>query len=67
MTIPDTQVRPDRDVCDSVVIAESLRRPDRFAEIFDRYFADIHRYVERRLDTEAADEIAYPADAGLRT
>jgi RNA polymerase sigma-70 factor, ECF subfamily len=26
--------------------------------IFDRYFAEVHRYVERRLGTEAADEIA---------
>ena len=32
--------------------------PQRFAVIFDRYFPEVHRYVERRLGTEAADDLA---------
>jgi RNA polymerase sigma factor (sigma-70 family) len=58
VTIPEIEVCAGSDVDDGVIIAESARQPDRFAVIFDRYFADIHRYVERRLGTEAADEIA---------
>jgi RNA polymerase sigma factor (sigma-70 family) len=55
---PGTEVCADRSADDGVIIARSVRHPETFAEIFDRYFADVHRYVERRLDTEAADEIA---------
>ena len=60
MTFPDTEVRADvvGEADDATVIAESLARPERFAVIFDRYFAEVHRYAERRLGTEAADEIA---------
>jgi DNA-directed RNA polymerase specialized sigma24 family protein len=36
----------------------SLRDPDRFGVIFDRYFTEIHGYVARRLGDEAADDIA---------
>jgi RNA polymerase sigma factor (sigma-70 family) len=58
VTIPEIEVCADRSVEDGVIIAQSVRQPDRFALIFDRYFAEIHRYVERRLGTEVADEIA---------
>lgn len=58
MTIPEIEVCADRDVHDAVIIARSVRHPETFAVIFDRYFAEVHRYVERRLGTEAADEIA---------
>ncbi|HEY2576975.1 MAG TPA: RNA polymerase sigma factor [Streptosporangiaceae bacterium] len=39
-------------------IEMSVRDPDRFGAIFDRYFGEIHRYVARRLGDEAADDIA---------
>src|SRR5690242_6968914 len=29
-----------------------------FGEIFDAYFAEIHRYVARRLDRDIADDVA---------
>ncbi len=59
MTFPETQLRAATGgTGDAAVIAGSLAQPERFAVIFDRYFAEVHRYVERRLGTEAADEIA---------
>jgi RNA polymerase sigma-70 factor (ECF subfamily) len=38
--------------------SQSWRRPERFAVIFDRYFAEVHRYIERRLGTDMADDLA---------
>jgi RNA polymerase sigma-70 factor (ECF subfamily) len=58
VTFPETRARADGDIDDAAIITESLRQPERFAVIFDRYFAEVHRYVERRLGTDAADEIA---------
>ncbi|ORT57603.1 RNA polymerase sigma factor [Streptomyces sp. CB03238] len=42
---------------DSTVIADSLDRPEAFAELYHRYAADIHRYATRRLGDAAADDI----------
>lgn len=64
--------RPDEDVprgapappapspseTDAAVIRSSWQEPERFAAIFDAYFADVHRYVERRLGRDAADDLA---------
>ena len=47
-----------RDNADSAVIAESLHRPERFAAIYDRYFAEIYRYVAGRLGPDVADDLA---------
>jgi RNA polymerase sigma factor (sigma-70 family) len=58
VAFPEVGVRPAGEVDDAAIIAESLAQPERFAVIFDRYFAEVHRYVERRVGTEAADEIA---------
>jgi RNA polymerase sigma-70 factor (ECF subfamily) len=44
--------------CDAEVIRLSLSDPERFAEIFHRYFAAIHRYASARLGAGAADDIA---------
>ncbi|AWS40120.1 RNA polymerase sigma factor [Streptosporangium sp. 'caverna'] len=44
--------------CDAEVIRLSLSDPERFAEIFHRYFAAIHRYASARLGVSAADDIA---------
>jgi RNA polymerase sigma factor (sigma-70 family) len=43
---------------DARELASSLRDPERFGLIFDRYFAEIHGYIARRLGRDAADDIA---------
>jgi RNA polymerase sigma-70 factor (ECF subfamily) len=43
---------------DADYIAESGRRPERFAVLFDRHFAAVHRYLARRAGREAADDLA---------
>jgi RNA polymerase sigma factor (sigma-70 family) len=43
---------------DAIVIERSLRRPERFAAVFDRHYAAIHGYVERRLGAALADDVA---------
>jgi RNA polymerase sigma-70 factor (ECF subfamily) len=47
---------PDDD--DGWVLEASVQDPDRFAEIFDRYFGQVHGYVARRLGTDVADDVA---------
>lgn len=41
---------------DADVIARSVRSPELFAIVFDRYHAVIHAYVARRVGREAADD-----------
>ncbi|MFF0572857.1 RNA polymerase sigma factor [Streptosporangium saharense] len=48
---------PSRETEDARAIEESLRLPERFAVLYDRYFPDIHRYVAGRLGTQAADDL----------
>ena len=43
---------------DAETVERSRERPELFAEIFHRHFAEIHRYVARRLGADAADDIA---------
>jgi len=43
---------------DGRVLEASVREPDRFTLIFDRYFAQVHSYVARRLGTDIADDLA---------
>jgi len=47
--------QPDED--DAAIIAHSLRRPDRFAAIFDRHATHIERYLARRLGAQVADDL----------
>jgi RNA polymerase sigma factor (sigma-70 family) len=49
---------PDAPLEDAAVLQASGREPERFAEIFHRYFAEIHGYVARRLGADLADDIA---------
>ncbi|TQN28490.1 RNA polymerase sigma-70 factor (ECF subfamily) [Haloactinospora alba] len=49
---PDVQHTTDADI-----IARSREAPEAFAELFDRYADDIHRYTARRLGSEAADDL----------
>jgi RNA polymerase sigma factor (sigma-70 family) len=43
---------------DASVIASSLAEPERFAEIFDRHFATVFRFAERRVGRDQASEVA---------
>ncbi|GAA3931256.1 RNA polymerase sigma factor [Actinomadura viridis] len=43
---------------DAAVIVASRDDPERFSEIFDRYFVEIHRYVASRLGAASADDAA---------
>jgi RNA polymerase sigma-70 factor (ECF subfamily) len=52
---PGSHAAADRD---AAVVAESLHRPERFAAIYDRYFAEIYRYVAGRLGPDVADDLA---------
>src|SRR6266545_2367026 len=57
-TRPDSARAPRERPADAVVIEWSLREPERFARIFDRYYAEIHGYVARRLGRSRADDVA---------
>jgi RNA polymerase sigma-70 factor (ECF subfamily) len=43
---------------DAVVLARSVREPDQFAGIYDRYFGEVYRYVAGRLGRDVADDLA---------
>lgn len=43
---------------DTAIIRRSLREPECFARVFDRYYAAIHGYVARRLGESLADDLA---------
>ncbi|MGN9914467.1 RNA polymerase sigma factor [Phytohabitans sp. LJ34] len=43
---------------DAETVRRSLGTPDEFAALFERHFADVHRYAVRRLGETAADDIA---------
>ncbi|MFI0410525.1 RNA polymerase sigma factor [Actinomadura sp. 3N508] len=55
---PLTADPPMGRVDDSAVLRSSLREPERFGEIFDAYFAEIHGYAARRLGPDAAADVA---------
>jgi RNA polymerase sigma factor (sigma-70 family) len=43
---------------DGDAIVASLAHPEVFAVVFDRHFSAIHRYLQRRVGREAAEELA---------
>jgi RNA polymerase sigma factor (sigma-70 family) len=53
----DPDPAPDPDLADSDAIRESLRRPERFAVLYDRYAAALHRYAGRRVGDDVADDV----------
>ncbi|WP_329519126.1 RNA polymerase sigma factor [Spirillospora sp. NBC_01491] len=53
MTAPPETDRAD----DAALLAASVRDGDSFTAVYDRYFADVHRYVAGRLGTQAADDV----------
>jgi RNA polymerase sigma-70 factor (ECF subfamily) len=50
-------VRRNRTDDDATVIAASVTDPERFAVIYDRHAAAIHRYLARRLGAQIADDL----------
>jgi RNA polymerase sigma factor (sigma-70 family) len=42
---------------DAAVLAESLRKPERFGHIYDRHFPGIYRYIDSRLGPDEADDL----------
>jgi RNA polymerase sigma-70 factor (ECF subfamily) len=44
-------------VSDDAVLAESLRQPERFGQIYDRHFPGIYRYIASRLGAGEADDL----------
>jgi RNA polymerase sigma-70 factor (ECF subfamily) len=45
-------------VTDAMLVERSWREPERFADVFDRYYDRIHGYVTRRLGAGLADDVA---------
>jgi RNA polymerase sigma factor (sigma-70 family) len=43
---------------DAALIERSRHEPDQFAVIYDRHFAEIYRYVARRIGGQVADDVA---------
>ena len=43
---------------DAELLARASRQPDLFGIVFDRHFATIHRYLERRVGRDGADELS---------
>jgi RNA polymerase sigma factor (sigma-70 family) len=49
---------PEPGPADADLIERSWDRPERFADVFDRYYRAIHGYVSRRLGPALADDLA---------
>ena len=50
---------PDRRLsADGIAIARSLRNTEAFAEVFDRHFASVYRYLARRAGRDVAEDLA---------
>ncbi|WP_049560627.1 RNA polymerase sigma factor [Nonomuraea sp. SBT364] len=58
MTAPPEVSDPPVAADDAAVIKESVREPERFAVLYDRYVEEIYRYLAARLGPEAADDLA---------
>lgn len=53
MTASSSRVHED----DARLVELSLRDPDSFGMVFDRYFTEIHGYAAKRLGRDAADDV----------
>lgn len=47
-----------RELDDAAIVARSVREPDQFAVIYDRYFGEVYRYLAARLGRGLADDLA---------
>src|ERR1700758_5399875 len=45
------------ELADAAAIRESLDQPERFAVLYDRYAAALHRYAGRRVGDDVADDL----------
>lgn len=54
----DVVTRAVLEADDAELIAQSVLEPDRFAAIYDKYFAEVYRYVAGRLGRDIADDLA---------
>ncbi|MFF5263438.1 RNA polymerase sigma factor [Actinomadura viridis] len=54
---PDLDDALDGDLDDGRLIERSLREPERFAVLFDRYADRVHRYLVRRVGPAEADDL----------
>jgi RNA polymerase sigma factor (sigma-70 family) len=43
---------------DAEILARASKQPELFGIVFDRHFAAIHRYLQRRVGGDAADELS---------
>ncbi|MGI5167637.1 RNA polymerase sigma factor [Spirillospora sp. CA-253888] len=57
MTVAVRRAESAGDVADADLIEASLADPERFAALFERHHAEIHRYAARRIGTVAADDV----------
>jgi RNA polymerase sigma-70 factor (ECF subfamily) len=48
---------PDTAPTDAELLATSVRDGDRFTAVYDRHYADIHRYVAGRLGPQPAEDV----------
>ncbi|WP_235994866.1 RNA polymerase sigma factor [Nonomuraea montanisoli] len=54
---PRTETSGPGQAEDSAIIQASLHEPERFAELFNRHAAVLHRYVVRRLGPDQAEDV----------
>jgi RNA polymerase sigma factor (sigma-70 family) len=50
-------VPAERGPADNAIVERALSEPEAFTALFDRYADDVHRYVVRRLGSDAADDV----------
>jgi RNA polymerase sigma-70 factor (ECF subfamily) len=53
-----TRSHPAPEASDAALIERSWREPAQFAELFDRYYAQVYGYAARRLGESLADDVA---------
>uniref|UniRef100_UPI003F495D40 RNA polymerase sigma factor n=1 Tax=Nonomuraea bangladeshensis TaxID=404385 RepID=UPI003F495D40 len=54
--VSDSPARAESD--DTTAITASVREPERFAVLYDRYFEEIYRYLSLQLGQQAAEDLA---------
>ena len=52
-----TRAPTARESSDAAVIERSWREPECFADLFDRYYGQVHRFAARRLGGSLADDV----------
>lgn len=55
--LPTRTAQDQHQTEDATLIGQSVRAPERFAEIFDRHAPHMHRYLARRLGKQTAEDL----------